>query len=708
MGWLQGWTKRKRLVINGASVSGTHTDIPLAFELTGTHASEVKNVIDTYDYSLATPDDTHNLGSNYEGVDGFSQTVSNPTVEGDYVTFNGTDQGLYKGSDWGDSSNVAVYAKFRIHDKNKNAGQVIWKDGGNGNGFAIGLDASNNLGVFYRNTSLTSITIPNTEFEENVWYEMYTSHTRIVLFGPDGALVAYKEGVTSPANGGDPESIGFAKNSSPLTGAASDSDYFDGDIDRVYIYSPESNITNPIDDGTWDIAFTDTDGTTALSYEIDRRDLTIQDRLTFYVKMPTISGGANKTIYMYYGNPLVSGTIYTPTDVWSSSEHMGVYHFTFDEGFLVDSTGNYNFETVQDNPAVTSGSVGYAGSFDGTNDGYTRAANMNPHSNGTNNESMVLIVMKTTTSGQQGILWKEGGNGQGHGIGFDNGKIVMADSGNNTRVETSSDQYFDGNWHAILCKWHIGNSVEMWVDGVSQGTDGSPDVIGSADPWFAYTDDGEPIWETGVAGKAFDGDICESRIYSSLVTDIDGYAATLYENLINNSTFFTAYNEVALFTNPSPYQTTVYNRPQALSITTDTDGEVSGYYINFYDADGDILLSTVSGADGLTVTTSGISGWNAGTNVWYASISGVGNSLDFSFTLRFTCSGTVTVNDTAASGIQVRLYRRSDGSLVGSTTSSGLDGGFLIVTDYDEYHFVVAFAEANDTNAEIYDWIRPE
>ena len=50
-----------------------------------------------------------------------------------------------------------------------------------------------------------------------------------------------------------------------------------------------------------DFRFTDNDGTTLLSYWIE--NYTAAGSAIVWVKVPSISASAEKTIYMYYGNP---------------------------------------------------------------------------------------------------------------------------------------------------------------------------------------------------------------------------------------------------------------------------------------------------------------------------------------------------------------------------------------------------------------------
>lgn len=69
--------------------------------------------------------------------------------------------------------------------------------------------------------------------------------------------------------------------------------------------------------------------------------------------------------------------------------------------------------------------------------------------------------------------------------------------------------------------------------------------------------------------------------------------------------------------------------------------------------------------------------------------------------------GWTKINDVLTSGIVVRLYRRSDGSLVGEDISATLSGIWNIPTTYDEYHYAIGLYPTSGTNSLIYDWLHP-
>jgi len=180
----------------------------------------------------------HDIGSNQEGVDGAS-LKNTPTDNGNYYTFNGSDNGLYWGSDWGDETTIDIKAKIRVHDKDKGSEQVFWKSGGSGNGIAIGIDSDGGLGIFGRASSnRTSIEIASSSYSNNVWYYLYATSSGVILQEVDH-LYNYVEqvGTITPGNGTDNESIGFSRTSCPINGTVADTSYFDGDVDYIELYT---------------------------------------------------------------------------------------------------------------------------------------------------------------------------------------------------------------------------------------------------------------------------------------------------------------------------------------------------------------------------------------------------------------------------------------------------------------------------------------
>lgn len=88
-----------------------------------------------------------------------------------------------------------------------------------------------------------------------------------------------------------------------------------------------------------DIRFVDADGTTALSYEIEKWDESGTSLI--WVKVPTLSNNTTDYIYMYYNNTSVADN-QSASSVWDSN-HKGVWHLSTDTSLsTTDSTTNAN------------------------------------------------------------------------------------------------------------------------------------------------------------------------------------------------------------------------------------------------------------------------------------------------------------------------------------------------------------------------------
>ncbi|MCS5550995.1 MAG: DUF2341 domain-containing protein [Gammaproteobacteria bacterium] len=127
-------------------------------------------------------------------------------------------------------------------------------------------------------------------------------------------------------------------------------------------------------DGT-DIVFTESDGTTQLSHEIEKFDSSTGE-LVAWVKFPTIPSTSTADIYIYYkGNSIFVDS----EDVWDSN-YNAVFHLnqtaTGDVDEFVDVTGNENHGTTGGTGRIThaesrettqvSGQIGYGQQFAGS------------------------------------------------------------------------------------------------------------------------------------------------------------------------------------------------------------------------------------------------------------------------------------------------------------------------------------------------------
>lgn len=118
----------------------------------------------------------------------------------------------------------------------------------------------------------------------------------------------------------------------------------------------------------YDIRFTESDGTTLLSYERLTFSITSgQATGIWYVKVPSILATGGATIRMYYGNASAPDGE-NATAAWDSN-YLGVYHTDETSGNLLDSTSNGRNLTVNgDLPDQRTGKIWKAQHLDGTGD----------------------------------------------------------------------------------------------------------------------------------------------------------------------------------------------------------------------------------------------------------------------------------------------------------------------------------------------------
>ena len=101
-----------------------------------------------------------------------------------------------------------------------------------------------------------------------------------------------------------------------------------------------------------DLLFTDADGVTKLDHEIETWTRG-SGTLVAWVRIPSMTAGTDKTIYLYYRNPSIANQ-WNPTGVWDGN-YEAVYHLN-DQTSLSDSTANSH-------TAINSGATDVAGKF---------------------------------------------------------------------------------------------------------------------------------------------------------------------------------------------------------------------------------------------------------------------------------------------------------------------------------------------------------
>ncbi len=353
---------------------------------------------------------TRNLGSSDNGSAGLS-SYGSPIDNATYYTFDGND-GLYSGSDLGDSSTEVVWARVRIHNKDKGTAQIIWKDGGDNSGVAVGIDASGNLGIFGVNagTPGTPITIPIADYENGVWYDIFFTRTRVSVVNKNtGCLVATAIGSCSTGDGSDTESLGYAGANSPLTQTnANNIEFFEGDIDSVEIY---------------------TEG------ELQAPSISLAQ---FWVKIPTISATEDTIINLYYD----SDHIYNDILLFASidDDFIGANDVPLNSELWMLDAGS---ATIQNNAAQLSDGALVNSTYFIDGDFDIQVAW--DKSTGSWGSGSTLRLLVTDIDGNYFMLYRE-----------ETGERITATDGNNYYVNTAN---WDSGFFKIILS---GTSVGLW------------------------------------------------------------------------------------------------------------------------------------------------------------------------------------------------------------------------------------------------------
>jgi hypothetical protein len=453
------------------------------------------------------------------------------------------------------------------------------------------------------------------------------------------------------------------------------------------------------------IAVTTASGGAELFVEIERWD-DVNEKAILWTKVPTIVSGTDTVLYLYYDSSqqINSGHVGDTGDtvaqnVWDG-DFAGVWHMAQDpsggSGCILDSTSSGNNFTpegfmVTDN--LIDGKIGKCLDFDGNNDDLIAGSAF------VMSDTPTVEVIHNGTEGLYiTILEQRQNSGSG-------GRFLSLRS-TSFGIYNSGMAYSTGGDMTYVAGTKDGNNYVLYLNGVYDN-----DSIISSDSTLATHN---PLTiaartkDTDARSDWANADIDEVRI-SNIHRSAAWIKATYYSNWDNLVSFGVTDVLVFTFINPIPtHLSTVYGTSHTLQLTTTISGDSPNYVYDavFYDAYDDSQIgSTVSGTNSGQVvyvvmqTPSGID-YN-----WYltATSSGQGDtSSTYNFTNRFLCSGTTEIDS-----IPVRLYRRSSGVLIGSTTS--ISGGlFEIESTYNESHYAIAIHPTDSgTNALIYDWLTP-
>ncbi len=285
-------------------------------------------------------------------------------------------------------------------------------------------------------------------------------------------------------------------------------------------------------DNGYDVAFTAVDGTTQLDHDLQSFNAATGAYQAF-VRIPTFSASVNTEIYMYYGNADVTSDP-SSTGTWDSN-YVGVWHMeengsgTSDE--YADMSGNNNHGqggagTAARVPTQTTGQIGNAQSFDGSDDLINCGSGASLDNNNTFTFSAWVNIPDILVTGR--LFEKRATSAEAKNFYIQNNEqlrfVHNSDAG---QLAERSSAVTIGGWQHVTMTWSgtmLRTSVDIYINGVLSNVNG---VDGSGTP---LDDSGGDFWigNRHDAGRPFLGLVDEVH-FSDVVRSQD-WIITEYDN----------------------------------------------------------------------------------------------------------------------------------------------------------------------------------
>jgi hypothetical protein len=348
-----------------------------------------------------------------------------------------------------------------------------------------------------------------------------------------------------------------------------------------------------------DILFTSANGTTKLDHEIEQY-VAGTGQLVAWVRVPSLSSVIDTVIFVYYGNSSC-GNQQNPSGVWNSS-YKAVWHMSETSGTITkDSTSNGNTGTP--NGGVTldaAGKIDGGDSFDGIDD-WTNLGTSSPLNFGANSPFTVEGWVKTSESYGPIISFRsstDGGPVIDIHVGYDgavtdSGKLMVLirqDTGSSSYARKTGPAVNNGVWHYFVLTRNAGNIIELFSDGISQGT-ASGVESGGAITTNIRAFASERRWVQDNYGTADQrwliGTLDEARVSNTQRSS--SWISTCYNNQNSPSAFYAlAAKEGPYITETTSWYNTSWTRRCPTTITNNMGTALSGYQVKVavtYDSD---------------------------------------------------------------------------------------------------------------------------
>ena len=324
----------------------------------------------------------------------------------------------------------------------------------------------------------------------------------------------------------------------------------------VLVSVTDSDFTKSSDSEGRDIFFTADDGTTLLSYEIERFNSSTGEIIA-WVNIPTLLAASTTDIYIYYKGPTQS----TPSNMWDSNYKL-VYHLnqtstgTLNEFVDASDTGNDGTgggEGTKTNdtdriPTRVEGKIGYGQSFDGpTQPGFRsdgsgdfifidNVNNWPGNSGSTSDNDTTVEFWAKVESGQSNNDKMDffGYSASGNDNEFVLFKIDSLNAGVRSNSFDSDVDAATSDWTHLMIVFNPGGIYKIYQDGTlaeeSSGTIGNKGQRASGD--FAL---GAEIDSSTLVNNELQGDLDEFRISNTIRSD--DWAAATYATQNNPSVY---------------------------------------------------------------------------------------------------------------------------------------------------------------------------